>query len=67
MPDTMDSSKRTDFRLYCQQTTDSQLEAIVEDEQNRARSERAKGDGSDYYQQCLEIAKNEQASRERSR
>jgi hypothetical protein len=46
----MTKHERTDFRAFCQNATDAQLREIVRRERAAARG------GSEYREQCAEIA-----------
>jgi hypothetical protein len=53
------SNELADFALFCQQATDRQIENIAADEKKRGATERTRGDGSDYYQECYRVAREE--------
>ncbi len=52
----MNTSDRADFRGFVQNATDNQLRNIAAAEAERAEREESRGDGSDYYATCKEIA-----------
>jgi hypothetical protein len=60
----MTKSERADFRAFVENATDTQVLNILNDETERAEREEAKGDGSDYYATCKEIARAEAARRD---
>jgi len=61
---TMDKTDRQLFRMFVKASTDTQVLNILSDETERAEREEAKGDGSDYYATCKEIAREEAARRD---